>query len=184
MCYVYVYSVNVAQMDQHQTTFGFEAEAGKRRQSGEATTKAVLSAHVGGNAELFPQILRLHVPVGAEVADITWGKGVFWQQVPKDEYEVLATDIAVGVDCRKLPYSDASLDCVVFDPPYMEGLFRRCEAHMAGSGTHAAFREHYSNGQATPEGGPKWHAAVIDLYVKTGHEAYRVLRAGGIFIVM
>ena len=53
---------------------------------------------------------------------------------------------------------------------------------MAGGGSHAAFRENYSNGNAT-KGGPKWHAAVTDLYFKAGAEAWRVLRDDGVLIV-
>jgi hypothetical protein len=65
----------------------------------------------------------------------------------------------------------------------MEGLFRKQTSHMAGSGSHSAFRENYSNGEATAEGGPKWHAAVLDLYFKTAKEAHRVLRENGVLIV-
>lgn len=155
----------------------------KRTQGGVATTDVVLSAHLGGNAEVFPQILALHVPEGSTVADITWGKGVFWKNVPECKYRILATDLKAGVDCRKLPYDDNSIDCVVFDPPYMEGLFRRSKDHLAGTGTHAAFREHYSNGDASAANAPKWHAAVLDLYFKAGHEALRVLREQGTLIV-
>ena len=43
----------------------------RRRQSGIATADVVQSAHLGGNAELFPQVLALHVPDGATVADVT-----------------------------------------------------------------------------------------------------------------
>jgi hypothetical protein len=68
------------------------------------------------------------------------------------------------------------------DPPYMEGLFRRCTRHLAGSGTHKAFREHYSNGQKTTDG-PKYHEAVLDLYLKAGREAHRVLKENGVLIV-
>ena len=153
-----------------------------RTQGGETTSAVVMSAHIGNNADLFPDILKLHVPVGAKIADVTWGQGVFWQKVPTGLYEVKGTDISMGVDCRALPYKDNSLDCVVFDPPYMEGLFRRSTAHMAGSGTHAAFRKAYSNGEATTEG-PKYHAAVLDLYAKGGREAFRVLKENGILIV-
>lgn len=71
---------------------------------------------------------------------------------------------------------------LVLDPPYMEGLFRRKTTHMAGAGTHAAFRDRYSNAQAT-EGGPKWHDAVLDLYYRASDEAARVLKPGGVFIV-
>ncbi|MHC5763799.1 DNA methyltransferase, partial [Nostoc sp.] len=56
---------------------------------------------------------------------------------------------------------------------------------LAGSGTHLAFRDHYSNGKAIEhiDDQPKWHDAVVDLYLKTGLEAYRVIKPKGIFIV-
>lgn len=155
----------------------------RRTQGGEASSDVLVSAHVGGNADIFPRILALHVPKGSKVADITWGQGVFWKKVPTEDYEVIGSDLKTGVDCRKLPYKEEEFDCVVFDPPYMEGFFRKSEGHLGGSGTHSAFRKAYSNGEATTEGGPKWHAAVVDLYVKGGKEAARVLKKNGIFIV-
>lgn len=158
-----------------------DGRKGKRVQGGRCTANVCLSAHVAGNAEIFPKILDLHVSDGATVADVTWGRGVFWQQVDKSRYKVKATDISTGVDCRKLPYTDESIDCVVLDPPYMEGLFRRAASHMAGAGSHAAFRNNYSNGKVTTTG-PKWHAAVIDLYFRAGREAYRVLKRDGVLI--
>jgi hypothetical protein len=53
---------------------------------------------------------------------------------------------------------------------------------MAGAGTYAAFRNTYSNGEAT-NSGPKYHAAVLDLYFRAGREAFRVLRPYGVLIV-
>jgi hypothetical protein len=100
--------------------------------------------------------------------------------------ELSQIEIRDGVDCRNLPYDDASLDCLVLDPPYMEGFYRGDTDHLAGGGTHAAFRHHYSNDRAikaTEEGAPKWHDAVVDLYVRAGWEAERVLGKNGIFIV-
>jgi tRNA G10 N-methylase Trm11 len=122
---------------------------------------------------------------------------VFWKTVKPNEYNLLASDltakpwpknvwphrVATGVDCRKLPHGDGSVDCVVLDPPYMEGLFRKDAGHMAGGGTHAAFRHAYSNGEPTGGQGPKWHEAVISLYLDAGGEAHRVLRPGGVLIV-
>jgi len=155
----------------------------RRVQGGIASSDVVVSAHTGGNSEIFPLILQLHVPKGARIADITWGHGVFWRKVPAGDYEVHGSDLKSGIDCRKLPYENESFDCVVFDPPYMEGFFRREKGHLGGGGTHAAFRDAYSNGQPTAEGGPKWHAAVIDLYVQGGKESARVLKPNGILIV-
>lgn len=157
----------------------------RRRPAGVPTTDVTLSAHVASNAAVFAQVLALHVPSGSRVADVTWGKGAFWKQVPDGAYEVLPTDLQTGVDCRDLPYSDGELDAVVLDPPYMEGLFRRDTRHLAGSGSHAAFRGRYSDGLATqaPAGAARWHDAVLELYLKAGIEARRVLRNHGVFIV-
>jgi len=169
----------------------------RRVQGGVATTELTVSARVGENAELFAQILALHVPAGSLVADVTYGLGAFWKKVPADTYRVLACDIALkpglrappgftltgDIDCRALPHTAASLDALVLDPPYMEGMYRRQVDHMAGSGSHAAFRRAYSASAPTTEPGPRWHDAVIDLYARAGREANRVLRPGGVFIV-
>lgn len=155
----------------------------KRVQGGVATSNVVMSAYVSGNADVFPEILKLHVPDGATIADVTFGGGVFWKKVDLANYTLLPTDIAMGVDCRKLPYENESLDALVLDPPYMEGLLRTKKEHKAGDGTHSAFREYYSNGDEVNNDGPKWHAAVSDLYYRAGVEAYRVLKSKGIMIV-
>jgi hypothetical protein len=162
--------------------------AKKRTQAGVATSDVIMSAHLGTNATVFEQILALHVPVGSVVADVTYGKGVFWRNVPPGLYEVKGTDIAQGIDCRCLPYHNNSIDCVVLDPPYMEGFYRKNPAHKAGQGTHSVFREAYSHGNEVNEdekyqGTQKWHAAVTDMYFRAGAEAFRVLRDEGILIV-
>lgn len=159
-----------------------EGRGNRRVQGGVVTSDVTLSAHVGGNADVFAQILRLHVPEGSMVADVTWGKGAFWQKVRKGAYDVRATDISMGVDCRNLPYLDGEIDCVVLDPPYMEGFFRNDASQKAGGSSYAAFREHYSNGHEKPERA-KWHDAVTELYREAGREAFRVLKRNGVLIV-
>ena len=175
-------------LNQNIGTFSKSTEKLKRVQGGVSTSNLIMSAHVDGNSEVFPQILELHVAEGSLIADVTWGNGVFWQNVPLQKYRLLPTDIATGIDCRKLSYADNSIDCVVLDPPYMEGFYRKSPDNKAGSGSHSAFAKNYSNGDeinedSDNEGTKKWHAAVTDMYFKAGKEALRVLRKNGVLIV-
>lgn len=167
----------------------------RRQQGGAPTTDLVVSARVSGNAEVFADLLRLHLPPGAVVADVTYGTGAFWRRVPAALYRVLASDLApkpgvtapgggevAAVDFRTLPYAAAEVDCVVLDPPYAEGFYRRDPSQLAGSGTHAAFRRAYSGGAERADG-PRWHEAVVDAYARGCREAKRVLRPGGLLVV-
>ena len=136
------------------------SDASKRIQGGESTSDLVNSAHLGDNSDLFARLAELHIPPRSRIADVTYGKGVFWRKVPPGLYDLHASDIELaagetrdmfvhfrdGVDCRKLPYEDESFDCIVLDPPYMEGFFRRAQDQRAGSGTHSAFRDAYADG--------------------------------------
>jgi hypothetical protein len=160
-------------------TFDVRMSRKKKRKSpgGIPTNKLIFSAAQGTNDGIFPDVLALYVRSGSIVADITYGKGVFWKNVPKDRYRLLATDMKTGVDCRALPYKSGSLDCVVFDPPYM---------HTPGGTAHVNhqnYENYYSNNVANNGSVKKYHEAVLDLYFMTAHEAKRVLRPEGIFIV-
>src|SRR5438874_244664 len=144
--------------------------------NGISTNDLIFSAHQGTNDDVFPQVLKLYVPKGSTVADVTYGKGVFWKKIEKTDYELKATDLKDGIDCGKLPYKDATIDCVVFDPPYM---------HTPGGTAHQNHQNfesyYYNNGTSHSE--KKYHEAVLDLYFRGSSEAYRVLRPGGVFIV-
>ncbi len=145
--------------------------------NGEPTNDLVFSAHVAGNDHVFPQILDLYVPPGSTVADVTYGQGVFWRNVPEEKYRLMPTDITTGVDCRSLPYEDNSVDCVVLDPPYM---------HSPGGTAHTnngAFENYYANNGSGVQTSAKYHEAVLELYFDAGIEAYRVLRDRGVLIV-
>jgi hypothetical protein len=151
----------------------------KKRKSpaGISTNKLIFSAHFGNNADQFPQILSLYVPKGSKVADVTYGKGVFWKNVKRENYKLHTTDLSKGVDCRSLPYTDGSMDCVVLDPPYM---------HTPGGTAHSNhqnYEGYYRNNGTNNGTGEKYHEAVLSLYFKAGKEAKRVLRDSGIFIV-
>lgn len=144
--------------------------------AGKATNDLVFTAYHAGNDEVLPQILSLYVARGSVVADVTYGRGVFWKQVPAGRYQLHATDLTTGTDCRSLPYQDGSVDCVVFDPPYM---------HTPGGTAHVNhqnYETYYRNNQPAPSGA-KYHEAVLELYFSGAKEAHRVLRQEGIYIV-
>ncbi len=155
----------------------------KRTQGGVSTTESLVSSHVGDNAELFPKILNLYVEKGAKVADVTYGTGVFWRNVDVTQYIFFPSDLKTGVDARALAYEDDYLDAFVLDPPYMEGLYRKSSESLAGGGSHAAFREYYSDSSITQDREIKYHDKVLDMYLSIGIEARRTLRDNGIFIV-
>lgn len=169
-----------------------------RINTGISTNDLVFSAYQNYNDTVFPLILCLYVPEKSCIADVTYGKGVFWRQVDKSKYQLFASDLKIngfptectgGIDSRNLPYIDESIDAVVFDPPYM---------HTPGGTAHNGhqnYEDYYANNveqdpdvlkkiwNETSGHPPKYHEAVLDLYFRTGKEARRVLRPGGVFIV-
>lgn len=153
--------------------------AKKKRKSpiGEPTNELILSAYQDTNDGVFPYVLSLYVRPGSVVADVTYGNGVFWKRVPRDAYKLFPTDLKDGVDARRLPYEPDSIDCVVFDPPYM---------HTPGGTAHVGhqnFEGYYRNNGAGNGTVKKYHEAVLDLYFSAAREAGRVLKSEGIYIV-
>jgi hypothetical protein len=149
----------------------------RKAPAGVSTNHLVFSGYQGTNEDVFPHILSLYVPPGSAVADVTYGRGVFWKRVAKDAYKLFASDIKDGVDARDLPYPKGSVDCVVFDPPYM---------HTPGGTAHVNhqnYESYYCNNANGTGSGKKYHEAVLDLYFAAGREARRVLRSEGIYIV-
>ena len=137
----------------------------------------VLSAHTATNDVVFEQLMTLHVPAGATVADVTYGKGCFWKRIPPGRYNLKATDLKDGVDCRQLPYADATLDCVILDPPYVAGFYR---PRKVGE-KYQDFTHRYSAGFR--EDGPRYHEGVLDLYESAAKESARVLKDGGVLVL-
>ncbi len=165
---------------------------------GSPTNKLVFSAYQGTNSSIFPLILQMYVPEGATIADVTYGRGVFWSGVDKSRYRVLASDLrdsdlpegcTGGIDARKLPYADNSIVALVFDPPYMHtpggtahNGHQNFEQYYANNSSQSE-EELVSNGNEPPENLPKYHEAVLDLYYRAGREAFRVIRENGVYIV-
>ncbi len=149
----------------------------RKSPAGKATNDLIHSCKQGTNDEIFPDVLGLHVPEGSIVADVTYGKGIFWKNVRTSKYNLKTSDIKNGIDCRNVPYEDESIDCVVLDPPYM---------HSPGGTAHENHQnyENYYKNNGTGNGTKKkYHDAVLELYFQAGLEAHRVLKTEGIFIV-
>ena len=130
-------------------------------------TDPVYTCIDGTNADLFSQALKLYVKPSARIADVTYGKGVFWRLVEPGLYSVEKSDLQDGVDFRDLPYEDESFDAFVLDPPYLNG----------GKGAKQSLNRCYKNP------GHNSYQAVLRLYLAGTLEAYRVLRRNGIFFV-
>jgi hypothetical protein len=129
----------------------------------------VLTATIGDNGDLFPKVLSLYVPEGSVIADVTYGKGVFWKNVDTSKYVLKASDLMDGVDFRSLPYEDSSIHALVLDPPYMHD----------GKTVHKALNKNYRNNHEPTTS----HASVIRLYAGGILEATRVLKKKGVIIV-
>lgn len=128
--------------------------------------KPVLSAEAGTNADLLPRVFSLYVPEGSKVADVTYGRGVFWRNIDRQKYTVFLSDITSGMDLRHLDYDDGSIDALILDPPYMHG----------GDTVKASINDCYHNHNTS-------HESIIRLYAGGIIEAARVLKQHGRILV-
>jgi len=134
--------------------------------------EGVYTAYVGRNALLIEKVSQLHFKKGDKIADITYGKGVFWKNVDLNQYDFFPSDIITCPDTlydfKNLPYQNDSFDVIVFDPPY---------AHNPG---RMIVDANYQNA-ATTKG--FYHKDIMNLYKEGMTEAYRCLKPGGILLV-
>lgn len=109
----------------------------------------------------------MYVKPGSAIADVTYGKGVFWRKVTPGRYLLTSSDLQDGVDFTALPYPDEAYDALVIDPPYMNG----------GAGVKESLNKCYKNP------GYNSYEAVYRLYLRGILEAHRVLRKKGVLVV-
>lgn len=133
----------------------------------------VLAVQHGDNATLIAAAAKLYIRDGDTVADVTYGRGVFWKKTGRKRFHVIGSDLiprvpeAAAMDFRKLTYKAECFDHLVLDPPYQHNPSDRYE--------------HLYAGQATTKG--LNHAGIIALYRQGMREAQRVLRLGGLLWV-
>jgi hypothetical protein len=121
------------------------------------------------------RIAALYFKPGMVIADVTFGRGVFWKRIDLGKYTFLPTDLTPSnpsvakQDFRDLPYGGCSIDVLVLDPPYMHG----------GSTVKRSIAKCYRN-DSTKDAS---HKGVIALYTHGLREAYRVLAHNGLVLV-
>jgi len=131
----------------------------------------IYTSEVGDNGDLIAHVVTMYLKPGDSIADVTYGKGVFWRKIDQTNYDVHLSDIITGparYDFRNLPYKKETLNCVILDPPY---------CHNPGQ---MIVDKNYKNAETT---GGMYHNDIIHLYVDGMREAFRVLKTGGYLLV-
>lgn len=134
----------------------------------------ILSAYVGTNADLFPNILSLYAKEGNKILDMTWGLGVFWRKVDVSKYDLIRNDIDlkrgdIHEDFRNMLLISNQFNMVILDPPYAS----------RSSNKKSFVGSIYNNS--------KHHLNTVEDMLKFYHdgmiEAYRLLKTKGILCV-
>ena len=129
----------------------------------------IRSLITGDNSDLIRACADLYLGPDDKIADLTYGKGVFWRKCP--ELNVTGSDLETvperAYDFRKTPYDDGQFDVAVLDPPYIHSWStHQTEERYRGSTTHA-----------------KGMAEIWQLYEDGMVEACRITRDGGRILV-
>lgn len=132
----------------------------------------VYTSHWGNNADLMAKVASLYFRPGFRIADVTYGKGVFWRNIDKAQYDFHPSDLKTcpnaAFDFRRLPYQYGSFDVVVLDPPYIHNPSKRF------------YEQNYRNAETTKG---LSHSGIMQLYQKGMEEGARILKSGGLLIV-
>jgi hypothetical protein len=134
-------------------------------------TRRVFTSVHGDNAALMERVAALYFRPGYRIADVTFGKGVFWRRIDTTQYDFYPSDLKtcpeVSYDFRHLPYPDNWCDVVVLDPPYVHG--------EGAPGFESCYRNSETKGVG--------HEGIIRLYEQGMTEATRILRRNGLLLV-
>lgn len=130
-----------------------------------------------GNGLLIATAAQLWMKPDDLVLDATYGNGMFWTHYRPER--LIMHDISLdGVDFRQLPEADASIDVVIFDPPYIPQGGRETSTIRDGArmtaGGNGGFLQRYGLVD-----GPKSVAELEQLVADGMKEASRVLAPSG-----
>ena len=125
--------------------------------------------------EIIKWILNLHAPKGRIDCDATYSKGNFYNntgiEYPTHKFDILPQVEGVEYgDSRDLPLEDASIDCMMFDPPFLATTGKSLTVDNDSNKINKRFGVYPSE------------RALHQFYIDSLKEAYRVLRDNGILI--
>jgi DNA modification methylase len=129
----------------------------------------VWTSYQGDNGFLMAKVASLYLRRGDRIADVTYGKGVFWREIDLTQYDFHASDLLTvperPYDFRSLPYRSEDFDVHVLDPPYVHDPSCRMD---------------YRNYETTKGFS---HDDIIQLYRDGMFEGHRILRPGGLMLL-
>lgn len=126
--------------------------------------------------EIINWILQLHVPSHKIDCDPTYSKGNFYNKTdiscPKYKYDIAPQlpDVEFA-DCRNLPLGDDTLECIMFDPPF-----------LATTGKSLSAESKQNNIINKRFGVYPSEKELHQFYIDSMREFYRVLHDDGILI--
>lgn len=124
--------------------------------------------------EIIRDILNLHVPEHKIDCDPTYSKGIFYTntsiETPRYKFDILPyNDTVIYADCRNLPLDNCSLNCIMFDPPFLATTGKSLKEEN-GNIINKRFGV-YSN-----------EKELHQFYIDSMKEFYRILKDKGILI--
>ena len=145
----------------------------KNAGGGEAGEKNELIKSIHYNQdELIRSIIKLYVPSGKIDCDPTYSRGNFYKNLPKPKYkfDILPTGEAEYGDSRRLPLDNESIECLMFDPPFLATTGKSLRSSTDGNILNKRFGVYPSEKE------------LHQFYIDSIKEAYRVLKDSGIYI--
>ena len=124
--------------------------------------------------EIISAILKLHVPTNTIDCDPTYSKGNFYNNtgvaVPRYRFDISPSGETEYADCRHLPLENESINCMMFDPPFLATTGKSLKSDSNNNKINKRFGVYPSE--------KKLHK----FYIDSMKEAHRVLKDNGVLI--
>jgi tRNA G10 N-methylase Trm11 len=117
----------------------------------------------------------LHVPSHQIDCDPTYSKGNFYKNTgisePQYKFDILpqSEDVVYG-DCRNLPLENESIECEMFDPPFLATVGKSLKSNDNNNCINKRFGVYPSENE------------LHQMYIDTLKESYRILKPNGVLI--